>query len=325
MVYCSTQSRYRLISGFLFLAIALSGCATQSRQLIHQPPPGLPVMAELNKTPFFPQEDYQCGPAALAMSLSNLGVSVTPEDLISEVYIPSRQGSLQVEMLAATRRQGALSVLIPPKLEALLTEIDAGNPVIVLQNLGLSWMPVWHYAVAIGYDLNQKEMILRSGTTERLTMPLTTFEHTWSRGGYWGMVVMPPGQFPKTANAETAVASLIAFEASNRGEPVLNAYRAAMNNWPDNYRLIMGAGNAAFSIGHFQSAAEYFERALQQDPQNAPALNNLALSQAHLGMFSQARQNANTALLLKSQWQETVLETINTIHALESQSSLNRP
>jgi peptidase C39-like protein len=116
----------------------LAGCAAlvpQSSALREQWPADLPAHAELSNVPFFPQRDYQCGPAALAMSLASLNVPVTTEALIPEVYLPERHGSLQVEMLAAARRHGMVSYQLAPKFEDLLQEVATGTPVVVLNNL----------------------------------------------------------------------------------------------------------------------------------------------------------------------------------------------
>ena len=149
----------RFLAGFLFLAMALGGCAVilpQSHALKEQRPSDLPVRAELTDVPFFAQEDYQCGPAALAMALNAAGVGVTPDALVNQVYIPARKGSLQVEMLASARRHGLLAYELAPELKDVLAEVAAGNAVIVLQNQGLwSFHPYWHYAVVIGYDLEK--------------------------------------------------------------------------------------------------------------------------------------------------------------------------
>ena len=172
----------RLSAGFLFLGIALSGCAVilpQSSALREQRPPDLPVRVELTAIPFFAQTEYQCGPAALAMALNAAGIGVTPEALVEQVYIPARKGSLQVEMLAATRRRGLIAYELAPQLTDVLGEIAAGAPVIVLENYGFRIYPIWHYAVAIGYDLERVEIIRRSGTKQRQTMPLGVFVDLW--------------------------------------------------------------------------------------------------------------------------------------------------
>ena len=61
-------------------------------------------------------------------------------------------------------------------LADLLREVAHGNPVIVFQNLGTRWLPRWHFAVVVGYDLQASKVILRSGTTERWRTTLATFE-----------------------------------------------------------------------------------------------------------------------------------------------------
>ena len=68
----------------------------------------LPERVELSSTPFFAQSAYQCGPAALATMLNQRGVTTSPGLLQDRVYIPGREGSLQVEMVAAARAHDEL-------------------------------------------------------------------------------------------------------------------------------------------------------------------------------------------------------------------------
>ncbi len=96
------------------------------------------------------------------MTLVWSGVSTNPDQLTPIVYTPSIKGSLQPAMIAATRRQARLAYVISSPQE-MLQEVAAGHPVIVLQNLGLSWAPVWHYSVVIGYDLDTNSVLLHSG------------------------------------------------------------------------------------------------------------------------------------------------------------------
>ena len=318
MHFLSPRSRRWFMSGFLFLSAALSGCATQTYSVSQHRTAGLPAQAELKQTPFFPQEDYQCGPAALAMSLGDNGIRVDPDSLVSQVYLPKRKGSLQLEMLATARRQGAISVTIPGALTALLAEVAAGRPVVVLQNLGLSFSPLWHYAVVVGYDLDRSEIILRSGTTERLVMPMSTFEHTWARSQHWAMVSLAPGQLPHTVDADAMAAALIAFERDNQSLPVYQSYAAALARWPDHPSLLMGAGNAAFALQDYSAAEKHFAIASQRNPESAATLNNLALTLAHLGRFDEARQAANQALALRSTWTSVINATLKTIDDLQA-------
>ena len=82
------------------MALLLGGCAAplQSTQLLSAPPAALAQAVELNQVPFFPQQRYQCGPAALATVLSWSGAAVSPDALVPEIYLPARRGSLQIEL-----------------------------------------------------------------------------------------------------------------------------------------------------------------------------------------------------------------------------------
>ncbi|RZI40940.1 peptidase C39 family protein [Herbaspirillum sp. HC18] len=309
-----SRFRHRWMPGvFIFLAVLLTGCATPPRALLQESASRLPPRAELAATPFFPQERYQCGPAALAMSLATAGIDVTPDALKPQVYVPQREGSLQPEMLAAARRNGAVAMTIPPNLDALLTELAAGHPVLVLQNLSLSWMPLWHYAVAIGYDLVQDEIILRSGTTERLTMPLYTFDKTWERGARWGMVTLSPGRLPATVEEASAVDALLAFEKTSDAPRARKAYAAALQRWPHNLALQLGLGNTAYAAGDRRAAAAAFRKASQEHPDNAPAFINLATVLLDLGEVKQARRAAESALALGGPWREAAATTLKAI------------
>lgn len=304
------------------LALLITGCATQTRTLLQHTPQGLPRHIELTATPFYPQERYQCGPAALAMSLNAAGISVTPEALVSQVYVPQREGSLQPEMLAAGRRHGTLSTTIAPRLEALLTEVAAGNPVLILQNLSIQWAPLWHYAVVIGYDLDREEIILRSGTIERLVLPLSTFEHTWARGNYWGMVTLRPGRLPVTAEEISVVDALVALEKSGNASNAHQAYAAALRRWPQNLTLQLGYGNTAYVQGDRAGAAVAYRHATEQHPDSAVAFNNLATVLSDLGQFDEARIAAEKAIALDGPWRDAAKTTLQSIEMAQRKSRL---
>lgn len=273
--------------------------------------------AELATTPFFAQERYQCGPAALAMALNAAGFDVQPDALVPQVYLPQREGSLQVEMLAAARRNGAFGVTIAPRMDALLAEVAAGNPVLVLQNLSLPIFPRWHYAVVIGYDLARGDIILRSGTTRRLVMPMSTFEHTWARSKYWGMVALAPGRLPVTTDEATVLDAMVAFEKNGKAGEVRKTYAAAAQRWPGNAALLIGLGNTAYQAGDRAAAADAFRRATERDPGNAAALNNLAVVLTELGRLPEARKAAEQAIALGGPWREQAQATLATIELAE--------
>ena len=280
----------RLAAG-AFLLLLLGGCAglvPQTMGLRDAWPQGVPERAEARSVPFFAQDEYQCGPAALATTLVHVGARVTPDELVSRVYLPGREGSLQAEMLAAPRRYGLVSYQIAPRFDELLREVAAGNPVIVLQDIGIGPITRWHYAVVVGFDYPAGELYLRSGTTERLAIPFTIFEHTWKKGGYWAMLVMPPGRLPASADESRYVAAIAAMERVGDAEAARRAHAAALQRWPGNVVASIGLANRHYALGELAQAEQVLRRALVVHPDSIAVINNLAQTLSDMGRNEEA-------------------------------------
>lgn len=274
----------------------MAGCATpQVAALLAQPRATLPERAELAAVPFYPQELYQCGPAALATALVHAGVPTSPEALVSQVYLPGREGSLQAEMLAATRRQGLVAYRLAPRLEDLLREVAEGTPTIVLQNLAFAFAPRWHYALVVGYDLPSEEIILRSGTTRRLVMTLSNFERTWARSGYWAMVALPPERVPASAAEDAYVSAAAALERTSAAA-ARRAYATALMRWPRNLLARIGLGNTAYAAKDLAAAEAAYRQATHDHPQAGDGWNNLAQVLLELGRQDEALIAARRAV-----------------------------
>ncbi|WP_128000221.1 PA2778 family cysteine peptidase [Piscinibacter defluvii] len=274
----------------------LGGCAAvQTDALTQAPPAGLAPRVELTATPFFAQTAYHCGPAALATVLAALGLPADPALLGEQVFLPARAGTLQIEMIAGARRQGAVATRLPGTLEALLRELQAGHAPVVLLNLGLGWAPVWHYAVPVGYDLARGEMLLRSGRTERAVFSLSVFERTWVRAGAWAFVATRPGDWPSTATEDAVVEAAVGVERSAAPAVAVPVYRSALARHPGRLSLQIGLGNALHAAGDRAAAAAAFEAAAQAHPDSAPAWLNLASTLSELGRPSEALAAAREA------------------------------
>ncbi|MBW2428994.1 MAG: PA2778 family cysteine peptidase [Deltaproteobacteria bacterium] len=253
----------------------LMGCSAFQRTPMPLLPENVPSSHELDTVPFYPQDAYQCGPATLAMALTWSGLAVAPDELNNQVYSPSRKGSLQLAMVGATRRHGKIAYEINDP-DSIFPEIAAGHPVIILQNLGLSWLPVWHYAVAIGYDLNEEVIILRSGTARRKLMSYYLFEKTWARSNYWGLMVLEPTQVPVLANENEYLQAVLGLEKSNHFDDAVTGYQTALGRWPRSLTALMGLGNSYYALGDMKGAEYAFRKATELYQQSAPAYNNLA-------------------------------------------------
>ena len=270
-------------------ALALAGCSSTPRLAELTTAAGLPPQVELTATPFHPQSDQQCGPAALATLLGASGRETPPQALAREIFLPGRRGSLQPELLGALRARGLLPYVLEGDLDAVLAELAAGRPVLVLQRQGFGPWPAWHYAVAIGYDTARGSVLLRSGTTQRLELGASVFEATWARADRWAVVALEPGALPARPDVTRYMLAAAGLEAVGQGDAALAAYRAASSRWPDEPLPVLGLANLAAARGAWRDAALRYREVLQLQPGHAAAINNLAEALGRLGCKTQAR------------------------------------
>lgn len=231
--------------------------------------------------PFIVQRRRQCGAASLATVLRYRGVPVSASTLEPLLYTPGKRGTLALDIVAQARRHGFLVYPVEGSMATLLSEIAAGNPVLVLQNLGLNWLPQWHYAVAMGYDLERDQLVLRNGSDVRYSVALTAFFNTWRRAEFWGVVIMPPDQIPATAHASTYLRAASELE-QNQPAAAAVAYQAALEYWPDDHRVDdlarLGLFNIAYQQQQYAAAAQWLQRG--RGPQSPAHWNNLAYALA---------------------------------------------
>jgi len=304
------------LAGSAILVGALAGCSllpTVPQEL--QNTVQTQAAIELKDVPFFAQQEFFCGPSTLAMVLNHSGEKTTPEALAELVYLPGRQGTLQLEMLAAPRRLGYLSYQIAPKLPALFDALNAGAPVVVLLNLSLPMAPMWHYAVVVGYEPESKNLILRSGTTERDLIPMATFLKLWERSGNWGFTVVRPADVPPSyVAAQNYLNSTVALERSNPEKAGL-AYQQGARTWPQEPWFHFGLGNLAFNAGNYVEAEQSYRKAVGVYPDLADAWNNLAEALIKLDRKSEARVAINKAIALGGNRVAVYKETAQKIQA----------
>ncbi|HKJ70232.1 MAG TPA: PA2778 family cysteine peptidase [Gammaproteobacteria bacterium] len=283
----------------LLLAAAglLAGCATLQSDRIREDPGDLPPRAVVSGVPFYAQEAHYCGPASLAMVLSRAGAAVSQDDVAPQVFTPGKEGSFRTDLLAAARRRGYLALTVRG-MRDLLAELASDHPVLVFQNLGLSWYPEWHFAVAIGYDLPAGDIMLHTGTREARLLSLDTFEYTWARTGYWGMLVLPPDELPPTADASAVLEAAVGLEQAGRNRAAAQSYAAATRRWPRRLGGWVGLANARYRLGDLNGAEEALRAALDRHPRAAEAWNNLAVVLADRGEKGAAVAAAEKAVEL---------------------------
>jgi len=261
----------------------------------------LPERVELSDVPFFAQNAFQCGPAALATVLNHRGVITSPGLLKDKVFIPGREGSLQVEMVATARAYDLLVYPLKPRLENLLTEVAAGNPVLILQNQAFGWWPRWHFAVVVGYDRREETLILRSGTTRRWFTSFASFDRTWARAGRWAVLTLPADQLAASAELHPWLKAANDLEETGHVEAAQRAYRAATARWPDEPLGWFALANNRHMRGDRLGAEQALRQSLKRAPDFAAGWFNLSEVLAERGCVVAAQQTRACAQRLAPQ------------------------
>lgn len=285
--------RWLVIAALGFTAVACTRPEMPPPSLIDQ---DIAQKIELTAVPFHPQaERDDCGPAALAMMLGWTGLAQSPADLAPKVYTPGREGTLQADIVQAIRREGRLGIEVN-SLDDLLIELDAGNPVLVLQNLGIKAWPIWHYAVAMGYDLERQMLFLHSGKQAKFPLSFSAFERSWDDRAHWGLTVTKPNKLPASADAPDILMAASGLEQTGQRDAATFAYGALLQRWPNNLPALMGWGNARYADGDYKAAGQAFRQAVTLHPEATEAWNNLAYSLLQQNRLGEALGAANEAV-----------------------------
>lgn len=272
-------ARLLLISAFLSLA-ACASLAPQTEEVLRSRP-DVPPQERVKDIPFYGQSAGYCGPSSLAMMMSWAGSNITPEQIAPEVYTPGKKGTLQMDLVSASRRHGLMAVPVET-LGALITEVAHGRPVLVLQNLALSWYPKWHYAVVTGYDLSRQRVFLHSGNESNQKTDLRVFEHSWRLGDYWGLVILQPNELAASAGELPHMQAAAGLEQAGRLKEAELAYATILNRWPDSVGARIGLANIAYKNNNVRGAVKYLREAVKLDPRSQTARHNLSVAESSL-------------------------------------------
>jgi predicted double-glycine peptidase len=143
----------------------------------------------IHNVPFYPQEDFQCGPASLTAVLNFWGVQITPEEIARDIYSPSARGTLTLDMIGYPAKKGMEVVHYQGSMDDLRKKIDSGHPMIVLVDLGFLIYQQNHFMVIVGYE--EDGVVAHSGKEPLKHIPLKSFMKTWAKTNYWTLWIKP--------------------------------------------------------------------------------------------------------------------------------------
>jgi len=153
------------------------------------PPEDTQASRMIQNVPFYPQEEFQCGPASLAGVLNHWNINVSPEEIASEIYSKSARGTLNIDMGLYAEKRGLKARQYRGSPEDIKNKIDSGYPLILLVDEGFLIYQKNHFMVVIGYG--GEGILANSGREQHKFIPVKDFLRSWERTKFWTLLITP--------------------------------------------------------------------------------------------------------------------------------------
>lgn len=281
----------------VLVALLFVSCATRTPQTnrLVKNRNALPERTEIKNVPFIKQDAYQCGPSTMAMTLKFWGKKTSVEELMPMMFTKGMSGTFQSEMLSTPRLSG-LQALPITNLNSLLLELSSGHPVIVFQNLGLSFAPKWHYSVATGYNLKGPDIIMHTGLSESSKVDMRLFERNWKLADYWALLILPPDRLSASLSESDHAKAGAALEELGRLNEAETVYKTVLKKWPESYLSLIGLGNVNYAKKDYLISISYLKKASELYPDSPEVWHNLATAQGAAGKKADAKESSQKAI-----------------------------
>jgi tetratricopeptide (TPR) repeat protein len=239
------------------------------------------------------------------------GHPVTQDEIAGAIYLPDIGGTLTSELGDYARRFNLWVRQYHGSLDDIQQKLAAGVPLLVLGKFG----DKPHYFIVLGWDKFRQVITVHSDTRGRYEMRLEDFQRHWDRAGNWTLLVCPAEKATWHLSAAEHNDLGVFFERTGELEPATQQYITATQLTPENSYFRMNLGNALLKLHRFAEAAKAFARAVELDPQNADAMNNLACTYGEMGEnLDEAVKLCNRAEELFPARKAYFLDTLGTVY-----------
>ena len=231
------------------------------------------------EVPFIAQQPGYCGPAALAMLANFYGQPVSQAAIANAIYLPDIHGTLTADLADYAKHFNLWTRQYRGTTTDIRQKLAAGVPVIVLGKFGNKL----HFFVVLGFDEFAGTVLVHSDQRAGLVMPQEQFWRVWDRADRWTLLVCPPGKVTWKLTGDESNDLGVFLEKTGNLPAAAGNYRCATELVPTNSYFQMNLGNALLKQKLFVEAIVAFRQAIQLEPGNADARNNLAWAYRETG------------------------------------------
>ena len=262
----------RLFSPLLLLLVALAGCVTL-KPAARAPSAGAVVLAGVPLTEFGAQN---CGAASLSAVMSYWSSPISIEALDTTLPKADNGGVLSLDMALAARQRGFHADLVIGNRNLILENIQAGRPLILMIQIvdivGES-RDLFHYVIVDGYDPAKDLVRVQYGDGKARWVSLDRLSGSWDKTGFATLVITPDDD---AEDAADPILYAVALEEVGLFAEAEAIYRHLLEASPGSPLLWVNLGNVLSAQGLGPEAEEAYREALDLNPMNSEALNNLA-------------------------------------------------
>ena len=179
----------------LFILPGCGGILIETRHIIDEIEANPGKGSFIRDVPFYPQDEYMCGPASLSSLVAYWGApgATDIDEAIIEVYQTKLKGTLPIDMLLFAKDRGMEAAYYKGSLDDLREKIAQKTPLILFLNLGFESYPVGHYIVAVGYSDISGMVIAHSGMDKERAYSYEALEQAWAKTGYSTLLIKSKG------------------------------------------------------------------------------------------------------------------------------------
>lgn len=216
-------------------------------------------------------------------------------------------------MKAAARQYGLIPYETGKMLKDILKEVSNDTSVIVLFNLGLKLVPVWHYSVVTGYDKVEQKVFLSAPNGSETWMSFEEFETFFERGGSWAISLIKPPKIPLTSSEDSVLNAILDMYEVGQKDIAKQAVVAYLSKNKNSYGAMIVLGNIYLKDEDYKSASFMYNEILKLKPNEPSILNNFAIALLGQNKYAQAKKYVEEAVKIGGKFAQSYKNTLEKI------------
>lgn len=268
-------------------ALLLAGCAGAHRLATLKDPraEGYFVLGGVALEPG--AKPYDCGPEAITALLRAAGdLDLTVEQATTRLYDERRKGTLSVDLVPFVRERGYRPVLVPDaNLAVLKDHLQARRPLLAMLDVATFPRPaleayrpqgLHHFFIVTGFNDRKEEVVCEWYGGKKALIAYREFVPAWEKDGRFLMYV-------DRETAESLVQAGRQFAGRGSAERARGCWERALALDPGCVPARLQLGSLSFREGKTAEAVDQFLKAVEAEPLNPEALNDLAYARSVAG------------------------------------------